>query len=203
MNPTEVTNPKTGEVIKCTITKKEALDRLSKSDNEFGKDLAYKFSQYQKLSDSQWFWVFKLAQKESFESIDLEPGITDKLIEAFENSELHCPSLFFPECKIYYWQGKIKVKRHDSYKGFIDRDKFHPFASPSKELISFLIDFSKDPWGITIRTGKAKGYCCFCQKDLTNPESLLRGYGPICADRYGLPYDHSRQNPIPQEFDVL
>jgi hypothetical protein len=36
--------------------------------------------------------------------------------------------------------------------------------------------------------GKDTGRCCFCGLMLENPESVGHGYGPICADKYGLPW---------------
>ena len=31
------------------------------------------------------------------------------------------------------------------------------------------------------------GECCFCGLPLSNQDSIARGYGPICADKFGLP----------------
>lgn len=39
--------------------------------------------------------------------------------------------------------------------------------------------------------GKVHGVCIRCHKDLTREESIKRGYGPVCADHEGWPYDHS------------
>ena len=36
--------------------------------------------------------------------------------------------------------------------------------------------------------GAQHNNCCFCSRDLTTNESVSNGYGPICADRYGLPW---------------
>lgn len=36
--------------------------------------------------------------------------------------------------------------------------------------------------------GAQHNNCCFCSRDLTTDESVSNGYGPICADRYGLPW---------------
>ena len=33
-----------------------------------------------------------------------------------------------------------------------------------------------------------KGQCCFCARELTDPESVRVGYGPICAGYYNLPH---------------
>lgn len=39
--------------------------------------------------------------------------------------------------------------------------------------------------------GCITGQCCFCGRTLTRHESIVAGYGPICAERYGLtpPYE--------------
>lgn len=36
--------------------------------------------------------------------------------------------------------------------------------------------------------GLQTGQCCFCSRQLVNTASIQYGYGPICADKFGLPY---------------
>lgn len=36
--------------------------------------------------------------------------------------------------------------------------------------------------------GKLVGRCCFCSTPIDTPESTSVGYGPDCADKYGLPW---------------
>lgn len=38
------------------------------------------------------------------------------------------------------------------------------------------------------RIGRETGICQFCHRALTHPESKLRGYGPTCAQKNGLPW---------------
>jgi hypothetical protein len=38
-------------------------------------------------------------------------------------------------------------------------------------------------------TGRQTNNCCFCSTGLTNHISVAVGYGPICADNWGLPWD--------------
>lgn len=40
--------------------------------------------------------------------------------------------------------------------------------------------------------GKATGQCCYCGLELTDPDSVGRGYGPVCAKKYGL--DHPNRH---------
>jgi len=36
--------------------------------------------------------------------------------------------------------------------------------------------------------GKLTGHCCFCEAPLKDARSTAVGYGPICADHFGLPW---------------
>jgi hypothetical protein len=38
------------------------------------------------------------------------------------------------------------------------------------------------------QVGRETGICCFCGMTLTDPESIARGYGPVCARNNGLPH---------------
>ena len=36
--------------------------------------------------------------------------------------------------------------------------------------------------------GRNTGNCCFCTRELTDSASVKAGYGPVCAERFGLPW---------------
>ena len=40
--------------------------------------------------------------------------------------------------------------------------------------------------------GKEYGRCCFCNRELDNEGSIQHGYGPICAEKWGLPWSSER-----------
>jgi Family of unknown function (DUF6011) len=48
--------------------------------------------------------------------------------------------------------------------------------------------FAKDPAGFAGAYGKKTGRCCFCGRHLETKESVAVGYGPICAEKFGLPW---------------
>jgi hypothetical protein len=55
--------------------------------------------------------------------------------------------------------------------------------------VSALLDeLEADPKGFTAAHGKEHGQCCFCGWSLTDERSVCKGYGPICAGHYGLPW---------------
>jgi hypothetical protein len=55
-------------------------------------------------------------------------------------------------------------------------------------ILELLRDFDADPAGVGARLGLSVGSCVFCNRKLTTDESKGAGYGPVCADRYGLPW---------------
>lgn len=51
-----------------------------------------------------------------------------------------------------------------------------------------LLAFAADPAGVGAAYGKKTGSCCYCGRHLETKESLAVGYGPICAQKFGLPW---------------
>lgn len=48
--------------------------------------------------------------------------------------------------------------------------------------------FAADPVAYTAECGRHSGSCCYCNRALTDARSTSVGYGPICAQRFGLPW---------------
>jgi hypothetical protein len=59
-----------------------------------------------------------------------------------------------------------------------------------------LTKLAKDPVGFAGSYGAATGRCCFCNKPLKTEESTAVGYGPVCADRFGLPWGKGAAAPL-------
>lgn len=60
-----------------------------------------------------------------------------------------------------------------------------------------LIEYDADPVFASRDHGLRHGWCCFCGLALTADASVTVGYGPICADKYGLPW-----GPLPRREKV-
>lgn len=58
----------------------------------------------------------------------------------------------------------------------------------TSQIASIVSGFNTDPKGFAAAYGKKSGQCCFCHKVLLTAESLHVGYGPVCADKFGLPW---------------
>lgn len=55
----------------------------------------------------------------------------------------------------------------------------------SDEVKAVIMDAANDPLSAAIRYGKVSGSCSCCGRELTDPQSIERGIGPICATKFG------------------
>lgn len=93
------------------------------------------------------------------------------------------------------YPGSINVTSDGSYEdrtwyGRIHTDgRFEPSRRGSPDwVVDALVKFNEDPAGAAKVQGQKYGHCCFCRKELVTNESVAAGYGPVCADHYGLPW---------------
>lgn len=55
-------------------------------------------------------------------------------------------------------------------------------------LMRELEAFMEHPISESSLHGKEYGRCCFCNRELDDEGSIFHGYGPICAEKWGLPW---------------
>jgi hypothetical protein len=79
------------------------------------------------------------------------------------------------------WYGRI-----DKSGYFVPSRKFSD--GQIQVVVNALKEFAADPAKIAKAYGKRFGNCCFCGLKLTDKRSVDEGYGPICADKYNLPW---------------
>ena len=63
---------------------------------------------------------------------------------------------------------------------------FEPARDADPAIAQRLREFAADPAGVAAAYGRLHGICCFCRKPLRDERSTSVGYGPDCADHYGL-----------------
>jgi len=56
------------------------------------------------------------------------------------------------------------------------------------ELVALLSRLGDDPAGVAAEFGHLTGHCCFCSLALKDERSVAVGYGPICAEKFGVPW---------------
>ena len=69
-----------------------------------------------------------------------------------------------------------------------------PRSGVAQDVQNVVYELSEDPAGVAARYGKITGNCCFCVKSLTDERSLVEGYGPVCAEKWGLPWGNKRRD---------
>lgn len=57
-----------------------------------------------------------------------------------------------------------------------------------EDALELIRELGEDPVAAARRYASLSGNCCFCNLPLTTPESTTAGYGPVCAQHYGLPW---------------
>ena len=66
--------------------------------------------------------------------------------------------------------------------------EFVPGREAPADLADKLRRFAADPAGVAAEYGRLHGACCFCRRSLRDERSTAVGYGPDCAENYGLPW---------------
>ena len=91
--------------------------------------------------------------------------------------------------------GALYVKIEGEYAGKVKEGKFFAnndlfkrsgFKLSAQGVRSKLEQISKDPLSAAVAYGRRTGSCACCGRDLTRHDSIERGIGPICAERFGL-----------------
>jgi hypothetical protein len=77
---------------------------------------------------------------------------------------------------------------NNAYYGRIQDNQWRPNLNTPDAVIEFVQKFSDNPVKISSEYGRLTGNCCFCRKMLTDDRSTSVGYGPICAEHWGLPW---------------
>lgn len=81
--------------------------------------------------------------------------------------------------------GAIFVTEGEQYLGKIVAGKFHAVRECTQEKRDEIVELCSDPARAAVAYGQRTGTCACCGRELTDPESIERGIGPICAGHYG------------------
>jgi hypothetical protein len=112
------------------------------------------------------------------------PDIGDLQLARAGHKSKHPGSIHLTNGGKYYgntWYGTVSPDGKIYWSGSATSEK-------RAAILAFLNALAADPAGIAGMMGHKTGSCCFCSKTLDTEESLSVGYGPVCADHYGLPW---------------
>lgn len=82
--------------------------------------------------------------------------------------------------------GYIYVSVHGVYAGKISpAGEFSSEPDTTAQQIEHITTVSRDPLAAAIAHGHATGNCAICSRALSDPDSVTRGIGPVCAKKFG------------------
>ncbi len=129
------------------------------------------------------------------ERIENAPAVTiDRIAEAFATATgngLRSPRLriagftFSPAKATSNNAGAIYVKQGSEYLGKVMAGKFICTRECGDERRDEVVKVANDPKAAAVAHGLKTGNCSCCGRELTDPDSIAAGIGPICATKYG------------------
>jgi hypothetical protein len=81
--------------------------------------------------------------------------------------------------------GAIYVTQGETYLGKVQDGRFKRSFECTEVLEQEIVGLAADPETAAIAYGRQFGVCAICNRDLTDPESVQRGIGPVCAEKFG------------------
>jgi len=165
--------------------------------NDFARSLSMSLRKWGRLTPNQLFAVQKCmaratiiqAKAENAPTISIEP-----IVQAFEraNAGVTKPKLrlgefvFSPAPAGGKNPGAIYVKGVDgTYLGKVANGRLFTMLNVTPQVEQDILACAADPLNAAIAYGKRYGKCSVCARTLTDPESIDRGIGPVCAERFG------------------
>jgi hypothetical protein len=194
-----VTTRRDGSItFRSELSDAEVLQSLRGMRSTFAQDLARKFN---KLSASQYAWAHKLAvdSKQQQNVAVTQTSQFEALFNAFEAAKRKGAkrlTLRFEGVNVKpnrdltaLWvtsQTETEVGNYGvqpKYLGKVTRSGCD--SRLSDDVKEVILQASNDPLTAAIRYGKVSGECSCCGRELTDPQSIERGIGPICATKFG------------------
>ena len=174
--------------------------------NSFASSLVEQYSKRGTLSDKQTGAAIAMlmkvkankAQKAEAPSVDLSNVVAmfNKAHEAIKTPKFRYEDLVISRAPDHGVNaGALYIKIEGEYAGKVKDGKFFAnndffkrsgFKLSAQGVRSKLEQISKDPLSSAVAYGKKTGNCSCCGRDLTRHDSIERGIGPICAEKWGL-----------------
>jgi hypothetical protein len=206
------------------------VGNLGASDQTFATSLLEQLGRRGKLSDKQWDWVEKLAQKALNPPPPLstmDAGSFTGVIDLFQQAKKH---LNYPKITLALPNGQpiqLSMAGHQSkHPGSINITDGKPFGqntwygrvdvhgtwtlSPKctdeiliDQLYDLLVALQENPAGIAAKYGKLTGNCCFCMLQLSDARSIAVGYGPDLRQEVGAAVGLNGTAPVMVESEGL
>lgn len=214
----QAVNPNTAPLAAVVTMLREKAPTMPEKDQAFAYSLL-SAAAMRGLSDKQAAWVRKLVDRAiSPPPAVINVGDVSGLIALFDKAK--ASGLKWPKLRTTTADGialTIKVAGEQSrnagdlyvtsgkqetrlYFGRVDRaGVFHPSQQPEAQALTAcaaaLKAMASDPAAAGKAYGARTGSCAFCSLPLDDGRSVHVGYGPICAEKWGLPWGERDEKP--------
>lgn len=187
---------------------RDAMSAMSARDAEFAGSLVSNFYRFGRLSDKQLAWVDTLTQRvtnpapapapavqvnvQRIQDMFDRAGKTLKRIKVKLQSVEGQPVAFGRAGPASKYAGQILVTDGgpfgaNKYFGRIDvNGDFHATRQANADVVALVQEFAAEPEATAGKYGRLTGACSFCNHSLKDARSTQLGYGPVCAQRFGL-----------------
>ena len=188
---------------------KQALPKLGERDKAFAQSLLAALARWRSLSNKQMFWVNELIKRANNPKPEpAQVGDLAPILSLFEKAgaKLKHPAIVLstPETGALRvtvagqrskYPGTLSITglgTFDSRAWFGRVNKDGTFtagrdaAGKEAPLTGLLRRFAAEPAKVAGEHGRVTGCCCFCNRALDDKRSVAVGYGPVCAENYGL-----------------
>jgi hypothetical protein len=164
------------------------------ASNSFAASLRASLMRYGSLTDRQLAAVQRsLAPRAA--AVSVGGAGFDRLVTAFGKAQasglkrpkLHIAALTFSLAPLSGANaGALYVKDSGIYLGKITSGgEFYASRDCRTDQREQVETVARDPLAAAVQHGRTTGNCAVCSRPLSDPESVARGIGPICAERFG------------------
>jgi hypothetical protein len=190
-------------------TLKSVFNKLGDRDRDFAGSLIEGFDRYGRVSEKQLYWVNVLIQRAN----GVKPMASTEIVSVVEIKNLFAKaSKSLKRMKIRLkttfnqnvvftiagerskYAGQVMITDggpfgDNKYFGKIDMEgNLLKTNQCDDNVLSLIKEFANDPAETAGKYGRLTGNCCFCMRGLEDERSVSVGYGPVCANHYGLPW---------------
>ena len=126
------------------------------------------------------------------------PASIFSLFSKAEASGIKWPKIRFDHAgqKVVIYKAKkgyLAVMLEDTYIGKLMPSGTLSLYIDDTELVRQIESVLSQPQKELALIGKKQNHCCFCGRELNNSISVSHGYGPICAENFGLPWEEESE----------
>ena len=175
----------------------DVVEWLGKNTSDFARSLNESFVKYGHLTERQVQAVRNSIAKAKYWAEERKAAAPEvdvtKLTVAFNNA--HQKGLKHPKIKLDDYTisrapdsgknpGALYIKAGDEYLGKVQDNRLQLMRTGERFKDS-IVTLLADPEKIVAAYGIRTGHCAICSRELTDPASIDRGIGPICAEKFG------------------